>query len=283
MRIAPLVLAVVVATGCVPKKKYVDLETVLAGARTQADAQGAEAAASIAALEQSISALQQELAATSATLAAKESQLEALQADLSELQGRNATMLSDRGALKAEVESMKTALAELAARKAAADARLQEFQSLLTRFKALIDAGTLQVKIVDGRMVVAMATDVLFPSGSATLSKEGMESLTQVADILKTIPERSFQVEGHTDDVPIASQQFPSNWHLASTRALNVVDHMLKAGMNPVKLSGASFGEFRPVAANDTKENKALNRRIEIVVVPDLSQLPGYEELANLP
>jgi chemotaxis protein MotB len=283
MRIAPLVLAFFITSGCVPKGKYVELESMLAGERTQAEAQQDESAASIAALEASVSTLQQQLAATEATLAAKEAELTALQADLSALQGRNAAMLSDRGALKAEVESMKSALAELAARKAAADARLAEFKSLLTRFKALIDAGTLQVKIVDGRMVVAMATDVLFPSGSATLSKEGIESITQVADILKTIPDRSFQVEGHTDNVPIGSQQFPSNWHLASTRALNVVDHMLKAGMSPTKLSGASFGEFRPIAPNDTKENKALNRRIEIVVVPDLSQLPGYEELANLP
>ncbi|MCB9668749.1 MAG: OmpA family protein [Alphaproteobacteria bacterium] len=191
-------------------------------------------------------------------------------------------MLKDRGAMAAEVSDMRSALEELERRKAAADARLKEFRDLIERFRTLIDAGTLEVKIKDGRMLVAMATDVLFASGSADLSKDGKAALTEVANILSSIPDREFQVEGHTDDDPIRTAQFPSNWYLASRRALNVVQHMLDNGMPPERISGASFGEFRPVAPNDSKENKSLNRRIEIVVVPDLSQMPGYDELQAL-
>ena len=82
--------------------------------------------------------------------------------------------------------------------------------------------------------------------------------------------------------MPIHTEQFPSNWELASARALNVVRTLQEGGVPVGRLSAASFAENRPVDTNKTKEGKAANRRIEIVVVPDLSLLPGYEELEKL-
>jgi len=267
-----VVMMAALMLGCVPKKQYLELESELAQTRTELQGQIDERDRSIASLQAEVATLQAEQRRLQEGIAGKEKLLQ-------ELRQTNAAMLSDKGALASEIEKMKAALAELEARKAAADARLSDFRNLLDRFKALIDSGTLEVKIKDGRMVVAMATDVLFASGSANLSKEGEEALTSVTEILASIPDREFQVEGHTDDDAISTAQFPSNWYLASARALNVVDHMLAVGMAPDRISGASFGEFRPVAPNDTPETKSLNRRIEIVVVPDLSQLPGYDEL----
>ncbi|MEM7647444.1 MAG: flagellar motor protein MotB, partial [Pseudomonadota bacterium] len=133
-----------------------------------------------------------------------------------------------------------------------------------------------------GRMVVVLPSDVLFKSGSSRLSKKGNETIDKVAKLLVSIPEKQFQVEGHTDNVPIRSAKFPSNWELASARALNVVNLMVKAGMPEQRISAASFADTKPVASNDTKEGKSANRRIDIVVIPDLSKLPGYQELNRM-
>jgi chemotaxis protein MotB len=137
------------------------------------------------------------------------------------------------------------------------------------------------VKIADGRMVVELATDVLFDSGSAKLSPAGKEAIMEVSRVLVTIADRQFQVEGHTDNVPIATAQYPSNWELAAARSMTVVKSMIEAGMTPARISAASYGDTRPVAGNDTPDGKAATRRIEIVGVPDLSELPGFEELSK--
>lgn len=203
----------------------------------------------------------------------------ALKADLEKQQGEMAQVIKDKSALKSSVDEMKLALDELARRKAEADKRIAEYRSLLSRFQKLIDAGKLKVKIVDGRMVVALASDILFASGSAALSKDGKASIAEVAGLLAQIPDRKFQVEGHTDNVPIRTEQFPSNWELASARALTVLKTMVEAGLPANRVSAASFGDSKPAAPNDSADGKAQNRRIEIVVVPDLSSLPGFDEL----
>ena len=208
-----------------------------------------------------------------------EGDLEALQKQKSQLEADHSAMLKDKKGLQDSVEEMKKALAELARRKAEADARIAEFRNLLERFKGLIDAGKLRVKIVEGRMVVELASDILFSSGSANLSKEGKAAIAEVAGLLASIPDRKFQVEGHTDNVPIATAQYPSNWELASSRAITVLRTMVDAGMPVERISASSYGDSKPAKPNDTPEGKAANRRIEIVVVPDLSSLPGFEEL----
>ena len=183
--------------------------------------------------------------------------------------------------MEGTVDEMKKALAEMRAREEEQKKRLQEFQDLTARFKKLIDAGTLSVRIIAGKMVVSLGSDVLFSSGSAKLSAQGVQTIRTVTTQLSAIG-KSYQVEGHTDDVPIATATFPSNWELASARALTVVKNMVDAGMPAERVSAASFGKFHPVADNTTAEGKSANRRIEIVIVPDLSSLPGYEELQKV-
>ncbi|MCB9795482.1 MAG: OmpA family protein [Alphaproteobacteria bacterium] len=243
------------------QSQYAQLETDSAAALTEAEG---------------------EISSLSKALADAEAESARLQGEIDALNAEKAALLKDKSALKSSVTEMESALAELARRKAAADARVAEFRDLLDRFKALIDAGKLKVKIVDGRMVVELATDVLFASGSAELSKEGKEALTEVAGVLASIPDRRYQVEGHTDNDPIKTAQYPSNWELASGRALVVTKTLIEAGLPATRVSAASYGENRPVAPNDSKEAKAANRRIEIVVVPDLSKLPGFEELSQV-
>ena len=207
---------------------------------------------------------------------------EALELRLQEMTVEKANLLKDQSQLTNSIEDMQSALRELETRRRAAEARVAEFKSLLDRFKPLMDAGRLRVKIVDGRMVVELATDVLFDSGKAKLSDDGKLAVQEVSGLLVTIPKRAFQVEGHTDNVPISNARFPNNWVLASARALTVVETMIEAGMPPVRLSGASYGEHKPVGDNETDAGRARNRRIEIVVVPDLSSLPGFDELKQM-
>jgi len=195
------------------------------------------------------------------------------------LNDRLASLVKDKAQLDASVEDMQSALKELQKAKAAADARINEFRALVGRFQSLIDAGKLRVKIVDGRMIVELATDILFSSGSARLSKEGKAAIAEVAQILTGIKDRRFQVEGHTDDVPMKGS---TNWDLAADRAIAVVLTMTEAGMPTDRVSAASFGEYRPTRPNDSAEGKQANRRIEIVIMPDLSSLPGFDELERM-
>ncbi|SMF33846.1 OmpA/MotB family protein [Pseudobacteriovorax antillogorgiicola] len=144
-------------------------------------------------------------------------------------------------------------------------------RSYLNRLRRLVDGGELDISIADGRLKVRMPSDVLFPSGSATLSSAGRASILQVAQVLANGPSNHFQIEGHTDTDPIARGPFKTNWHLGYGRAMSVLNIFLKAGVPESSISAASFGEHRPRADNDTPQGKQQNRRIEIVMVPDLS------------
>ncbi len=179
---------------------------------------------------------------------------------------------------EAKSAEMQRALLELRQRQAETEATVAEYRGLIAKFKSMIDAHQLNVRVVNGRFMVVLASDVLFSSGSAKLSKEGEKDIAQVAQVLSSV-DRDFQVEGYTDNVPTKGHGYKSNWELASARALNVVATLLKAGMPVQHISAASFGEAHPAASNDTAEGRTTNRRIEISLIPDLSKLPGVEEL----
>lgn len=288
-------LAVVafVGAGCVTKTKHDALQRELD--ETEAALRG-EQAAERTAYEEQLTLLEgtleqaeadaqrytQQIAAMENAMAAQDAELARLEQHLRDTEKELASVLDKRSALQASLEQMESALTELRQRQQAADRRVAEYRAMLRRFAALIDAGKLQVKIVDGRMVLSLPMDILFASGRASLTDEGRSSLLEVGQGLATIPERQFQIEGHTDDVPINTAKFPSNWELGAARALVVLRALQEGGVSPQQLSAATYGEYRPAARNDSDRGKAANRRIEIVVVPDLSDLPGYEELQKL-
>lgn len=150
---------------------------------------------------------------------------------------------------------------------------LESYQKQLA---SLIDAGDLTVSLVNGKLVVAMASDILFPTGSAKVSDRGLNSLAELGRIFVANRERRLQVEGHTDDVPVRGGRYDSNWHLGHARAMAVVDLLLKAGVSPQRLSAASYGEYQPRVANLDENSRQKNRRIEIVIIPDLSPLLAH-------
>jgi chemotaxis protein MotB len=281
MRTAPLLL-LLLASGClVPKKRFDAAETELAAARAEIarrDDQLAKANEQVDTLTEALAKAEDEVALLRSRIEAAKVEFKAR---VDALAAEKAELLKTRSALKASVDEMTRALADLEARKAAAEARVVEFKALLEKFGKLIDAGKLRVKIVDGRMVLELPTDILVASGKADLSPDGRDALLEVAAVLASFPGRDYQVEGHTDDVPIKTERFPSNWQLASARAQIVTDTLIAGGVRPERLSAASFSEYRPVGDNQTPEGRASNRRIEIVMIPDLSLLPGYEELSK--
>lgn len=277
MRILVAVL-VVTASGCVSQKQY----DALMGERNGLEANLTEKNAALAEAEKKQAKSDRKVQDLEAALADEKDRVKDLSARIDKQSADLAAITRDKSKLQSSVEDMTRALAELEKRRAEAESRIAEFKNLLSRFRALIDAGKLKVKIVEGRMVVVLATDILFGSGSASLSKDGKVAVAEVGQVLASIPRRAFQVEGHTDNVPIASAQYPSNWELAAARAITVLKAMVEAGLPADRISAASFGDTRPVASNDSRETKAQNRRIEIIIVPDLSPLPGFEELKAL-
>jgi chemotaxis protein MotB len=137
----------------------------------------------------------------------------------------------------------------------------------------MIDARELSIVLRDGRMVLRMPNDVLFDSGSVVVKPAGLKVLGVIAGVLKSVSDRRFQVAGHTDSVPIATPRFASNWDLSTARAVEVVRVLATHGLRQPLLSAAGYGEFDPVASNDTNDGRARNRRIEIAVQPNINEL----------
>lgn len=224
-----------------------------------------------------------------ATRDSLEARVEELQADSTELDLRRGEMTSRFEEARDEVHRLETLLDQrgseyrrlqqrldqLAAVEREVRERNRIYQEVLGKFQSLIDAGQLSVSISRGRMVINLPQDILFQSGSATVGSDGRETITQVAKVLADLPDRSFQVEGHTDNVPISTAQFPSNWELSTARALSVVRLLVQGGVPPQNLSGAGYGEYQPVASNADAAGRRRNRRIEIVMLPNLDLIAG--------
>jgi chemotaxis protein MotB len=212
-----------------------------------------------------------DVAAREARVGVLSDKLTALGQDVSRLE-------TERTGLGGELDQAKKRMEELKKAQAQAEARAAQFRKLVTQFKTLTDAGKLQVEIRENRMIVRLGDKILFDAGKTDLKPEGKEALAQVTKVLKDLPNRNYQVAGHTDNIPIKSAKFRSNWDLSTARAVEVTNFMISAGMEPKRLSAAGYAAESPVAPNDSPENKAKNRRIEITLVPNLDDLPPIDD-----
>ena len=235
------------------------------------DAQKQKLAATQSDLDQERAQHKKDVAARDARVTVLSNKLESLGQDVSRLE-------TERGNLGGELDQAQKRMEELKKAQAQAEARAAQFRKLVTQFKALTDAGKLQVEIRENRMIVRLGDKILFDPGKTDLKPEGKDALTQVTAVLKSLPNRNFQVAGHTDNVPIKSKRFRSNWDLSTARAVEVTNFMIAAGMEPKRLSAAGYADQSPVAANDSSENMAKNRRIEITLVPNLDDLPPIDD-----
>lgn len=145
----------------------------------------------------------------------------------------------------------------------------------------MIEQGLVSVRRSEHWVEVEINTSILFPSGSATLSRAALPVLEELSGILKRFP-NAIHVEGFTDNVPINNVIFPSNWELSAGRAASVVHLFTDAGLEPERLVAIGYGEYRPAAGNDTAEGRARNRRVVLVIQSTADTREVTESLASL-
>jgi chemotaxis protein MotB len=290
MRELIVVCSLLSIAGCVTTKAYntkiAELDQLRASDAKSAEARAAE-------LTRDIATLRAQLTDTEARLHAAQDERDQLRKQLDdataltgelkkrlEKLGQNVDKLAgEKGALAKTLDDAKTRLEELRKQKAAAEARAATFRGLVAKLRSMIDSGQLKVVIRDGRMLIQLPNDVLFDSGKTNIKAEGQAALAKVAQVLSTIGDRKFLVAGDTDNVPIHTSRFASNWELSTARAVEVTKFLVQSGVRPDVLAAAGYGEWDPVARNDTTEHRAQNRRIEIVLQPNLSDLPPMDDL----
>lgn len=205
---------------------------------------------------------------------------EAMARRLSEL-GENVNRLqADQARTESELTAAQAREAELRRRQQQQDARMATYRNMLAQFRSMISAGQLRVRAVRGRLVIELPAGILFDSGRAELRREGQDVLRQVATVLSQISGRDFLVAGHTDNVQLGrGGRFEDNWDLSAARALNVVRFLAQNNVTSAHLGAAGYAEFQPAEPNDTDEHRALNRRVEIVLMPNIEELPDLSTL----
>lgn len=185
--------------------------------------------------------------------------------------------LSDLTALR---ERLQSELAAARAREEANRTRLDSLRRMAMAFREMVAAGQLRVRIVRGNMVVELPEGVLFDSGRAELREAANATLERVAQVLASVPNRNFLVAGHTDNIPIGRRnRYESNWELSAARGVAVVRFLAEHGMSAERLAAAGYADTQPVASNSSEEGRAQNRRIEIIVLPNLDELPDLSGL----
>jgi chemotaxis protein MotB len=202
-----------------------------------------------------------------------------LRDEITHLGGDVNKILAEKGDLAKSLADAKARLDELTKAQQAADARAKLFRDFIAKFKKMIDAGQLKVVVRAGRLVIQLPNDVLFDSGQTDIKPAGQDALKQIAKTFVGITDRKFQVAGNTDNVPITTSRFPSNWELSTARAVQVVKLLILQGVPAGMLSAAGYGEFDPIAPNDTPDNQAKNRRIEIALQPNIQDLVAVPDL----
>ncbi|OON70058.1 flagellar motor protein MotB [Hymenobacter sp. CRA2] len=258
---ASLLAAGTLAPGCVSQKKYTALQT-----------QYSELTKSRDQLQVEKSSLEQEKARTEeelrGRLAARSQQVNRLNQNLSGAEAQN-TQLS------ADLKDREQRLAELQRKLVEKDQAVQALRKRVADALLGFNAQDLQVNMKNGKVYVSLSEQLLFKSGSTKVDPRGQEALRKLATALKGNQDVNVLVEGHTDNVPIVkgTAGMRDNWDLSVLRATEITRLLTEAGMAPGQVTPSGRSQYVPVAQNDSPQNKALNRRTEIILTPKLDEL----------
>ena len=239
-------------------------------ARLQQEAEGRKAGeAEKDSLAQRVAALTDEMAG----LTRERDELKDKQSQLTEEQQKLlARLQEDADRLKKEAAEKERLEKERLAKEQEIEKLTKAHADLTASLQDEINKGTITIQQVRDRLSINMVEKVLFDSGQAQIKPDGLKVLKQVGDVLKDVSDKQIRIEGHTDNVPIGTRlrdKFATNWELSTARATSVVRYLVEeAGVERGVISAAGYAETRPVAANDSEEGKASNRRIEIVLYP---------------
>ena len=215
-----------------------------------------------------------------------------LQNEKARLQNDKAGLLDEKTGLEREKSTIQNDLNNLSnSSKMTIEDQAKRLQNLQNLFQAQKDvvnrlkqtisealvsfkADELSVTIKDGNVYVSLEEKLLFKSGSAEVDPKGKQALGKLAGVLNTTKDITMMIEGHTDNVPIKSTKFEDNWALSTARALSIVRILTKEnGFDPKHIIASGRSEFHPVKLNETAQGRASNRRTEIILSPNLTEL----------
>jgi chemotaxis protein MotB len=183
--------------------------------------------------------------------------------EISSLKAMIATLNDELSSLKKLTKLQKRELERMEAQASELEKQLEEE----------IKKGEIRLKRLHDKLIINIDDRICFDSGSAKLKKDVLPALNKIRNILSKYPENRIVIEGHTDNVPIHTAQFRDNWQLSTERALSVLNYVLQnKKLDEKRFSAAGYGEFNPIVSNKTAENRALNRRVDIVVIPRIGK-----------
>lgn len=217
--------------------------------------------------------------------------LEAMGMNLDELSTNLQQTDSEKVRLAQSLEELQAALDEYKKRAEQLERIRARFDELRSKLQKLVELG-LKVEIRHNRMVIRLPGDVLFASGKTELRDEGEEVIGAVADVIRKdegLAKRYFQVAGHTDNVPLKGGRFGDNWGLSAMRAREVLVFLTKpvgdggGGLDPEKLHAAGYADIDPIANNASPEGRQQNRRVELVVMPNVEEMLDLSNMADTP
>ena len=169
-------------------------------------------------------------------------------------------------ALEKKVADLEQKNKELATTTTKLEAKSAQYEQLANSLQGQIASGQIEISELRGKMTVKLKDKILFASGSAALNKDGKAALDAVADAFKGMTGKNVIVAGYTDDVPTGKSGFKDNWDLSTARAISVVRYLQSKDVPPELLGAAGFSQYRPLAPNDSPDNRSANRRIEIAL-----------------
>jgi chemotaxis protein MotB len=193
-------------------------------------------------------------------LATREAELGALEQNLQRAK-------SDLGAREAKLTELTQALADK-------DKAVNDLKARVSKALLSFNSSDLQVKLKDGKVYVSLSEQLLFKSGSSKVDPKGQEALKKLATVLQEQKDVNVVVEGHTDNVPMRpTGGIQDNWDLSALRATDIARLLTASGVEPSRITASGRSQYVPVAANDSPQDKALNRRTEIILTPKLDEL----------
>lgn len=259
---ALLVAAAVLATGCVSKKKYSELQgryDALNSNYTTTQVSLAEAKAKGSSLEQRLSDARRDN--------------QQLQEALAQAMKNNSQGNVNIATLLDQIDASNKYIRQLVDAKQKSDSLNMVLTTNLTRSLTPADRKDVDIKVLKGVVYISLADNMLFRSGSYEISPAAMDILGKIAKIIKDYSDYDVLVEGNTDDVPISRPNIRNNWDLSCLRASSVVQVLQNEfGVNPSRLTAGGRGEYNTIATNATPQGRQLNRRTEIIITPKLDQ-----------
>ncbi|MDP3442709.1 MAG: OmpA family protein [Ignavibacteria bacterium] len=204
-----------------------------------------------------------------------------LNKEKSVLEAENSSIQNDVMALNNDNTESKMTIAEQAIRLQNLQNLIQSQKDILSKLKnsiadALLNysADELMVTVKDGNVYVSLQEKLLFKSGSDVIDPKGKEALGKLAIVLNNTKNITVLIEGHTDNIPIKTNQFKDNWDLSTARATSIVRVFIKDNaFDSERITAAGKSSFHPVQSNETAEGRAANRRTEVILSPDLKEL----------